>query len=87
MVNVSGNQIYLDKWDNYFENDPKRLEVVEEIVDVMRNKDHVEISFDYEGRTRHETASHVMKKHLIAYYPESEYKYVIYGYRFKITKR
>lgn len=75
-------RLYFNKWDNYDESSPKRMDAVNEVIEAVEEHGEVAISFDYEGRTRHEIAAHVMADML----PKEYKKEIGYNYKFIVRK-
>lgn len=74
--------IQLGLWDNYDKDAVGRFKELQEVIDAVEEHGKVEVSFSYNGRTRHESAAHVMAEML-----PKEYKTEIgYNYHFKIWK-
>jgi|SRR5699024_2386045 len=57
-------KLYFDKWDNYESDSPERMNAINEVLAALEKHGRVSVSFDYEGRTRHEMAAHVFKETL-----------------------
>lgn len=73
--------VYLDKWDNDLQDSPNRIKGVNEVIEVVRQEGGCHVSFDYEGRTRHQSASENFAKML-----PNDFVYIIgYNYEFIIT--
>lgn len=81
--------VYAGKWDNYDTDDERRMNLVEDVLRELDKYGATNVSFDYEGRTRHETAScifaELMKK--LGHMDERGLQFEIgYNYEFKITQ-
>lgn len=77
--------LYLDMWDNYESNDPKRLEAIHEAGALLDEFGIVKVSFDYTGRTRHELAAKVFYETMLkaGYDCQAD---IGYNYHFELTK-
>lgn len=81
--------IYAGKWDNYDTDDRRRNGLVNEVLRELDKYGATRIAFDYEGRTRHETASHVFANLMtkLGHAEERGLEFEIgYNYEFKITQ-
>lgn len=76
--------LYYGLWDNESKDSPERAKVVDEVLNTIKEYDKVNISFSYNGRTRHELASATMIKELKARGCNFESRYE--GYNFTIWK-
>lgn len=77
---------FLGMWDNYDADAPERMEAIVKVVGILKEEPEVEISFSYNGRTRHDIAAHAFKEALqkLGY----KFKYIIGdNYDFKILNR
>lgn len=74
--------IYLDLWDNYEKDAVGRLEELQEVIDAVEIHGEIEVSFSYNGRTRHLQAAEVMAEML----PEGYKTKIDHNYEFKIWK-
>lgn len=77
--------IYFGYWDNYLENDKERQEGIDIVIDAVEREEAITVSFSYNGRTRHEIASHNMVRALIDRGKDYEYN-IGYNYVFEIYK-
>ena len=73
----------LKKWD-LIESTEEKNNGLKNVLDLLEKHDIVMVGFDYEGRTRHETAANILKGELekLGY----KFRYEIDGYIFKIFK-
>lgn len=74
--------LYMGLWDNYDADSEGRLKELQEVIDTVEKHGEVSVSFEYNGRTRHQHAAEVMANML-----PKEYKTEIgYNYHFRIWK-
>lgn len=74
--------IYLGLWDNALDTSSSRLIDLQRVIDMVEEYGKVRVSFDYQGRTRHASASHKMKRMIID--KGYDYEFIIddnYGFR------
>lgn len=77
----------LDKWDNYEDNDPKRMEAIDKALEMLKDFDKISVTFDYDGRTRHQLAASTFVD-MMKEMGHGEYKFVIgYNYEFTIENK
>ena len=77
--------IYFGLWDNALDTNEKKIKGVEKVIKQVEEDGKVRVSFDYNGRTRHEIASHKMTKMI----RERGKDYIFnigYNYHFEIHK-
>ena len=67
--------IHLGKWGKWGPQDPQTMKDLEKVVQAVEKYGEVRVSFDYEGRTRHEGAARSMAAMLPNYKTEIGYNY------------
>ena len=82
------NTIFLDKWDNYPDAHPARMQGINLALDMLQKYDAIRINFNYEGRTRHELAAQRFKMRMHHMNVAKDYDFEVeYNYHFEIKRK
>lgn len=77
-------KVFLGLWDNYGIDSEKRAEELNEVYQVVKNNEKTSVSFRYDGRTRHQSASQNMARMLKEIDADLDFD-IGYNYHFVIT--